>query len=91
MRKGELKMSTAIDLEIDKNMFAFQSQVAGLLDKHRGHFALLRDQKIIDVFESLRKAIDVAHQKFADGKFSIQEVTDQPIDLGFFSHVENLG
>lgn len=84
-------MSTAIDLEIDRNMFAFQSQLAGLLDKHRGHFALLRDQQIVEIFESLRKAIDVAHQKFSDGKFSIQEVTDRPIDLGFFSHAENLG
>lgn len=84
-------MSAAIDLEIDRNMFAFQSQLAGILDKYRGQFAVLRDQQIIGIFGSLRKAIDVAHQKFSDGRFSIQEVTDQPIDLGFFSHVENLG
>lgn len=84
-------MSIAIDLEIDRNMFAFQSQLAGIIEQHRGQFALLRDQKIVEIFDSLRKAIDVAHQKFADGKFSIQEVTDQPIDLGFYSHAENLG
>lgn len=84
-------MSATIDLEIDRNMFAFQSQLAGILEKHRGHFALLRDQQIIEIFQSLRKAIEVAHHKFSDGRFSIQEVTDRPIDLGFFSHVENLG
>jgi hypothetical protein len=26
-------------------------------------------------------------ETFADGVFSIQEVTDEPIDLGFWSHV----
>jgi hypothetical protein len=84
-------MSIAIDLEIDRNMFAFQSQLAGIIDEHRGQFALLRDQKIVEIFGSLRKAIDTAHQKFSDGRYSIQEVTDQPVDLGFYSHVENLG
>jgi hypothetical protein len=84
-------MSPSIDVEIDRNMFAFQSQLSSILTNHRGEFALIRDQQIVELFVSLKGAITAAHERFADNIYSIQEVTDQPIDLGFYSHADNYG
>lgn len=83
-------MTPAIDVEIDRNMFAFQSHLSSILGSHRGQYALLRDQQIVEFFVSLKSALQAAHERFSDDRYSIQEVTDQPIDLGFYSHADNL-
>lgn len=47
----------------------------------------MRDGQIIGFFATPREALRAAADRFPDGVFSIQEVTDEPIDLGFWSHV----
>jgi len=42
---------------------------------------------IIDFFAKPGDANRAGVERFPDGIFSIQEVTDEPIDLGFWSHV----
>ncbi len=73
--------------EIDANYDAFQRVLAGLLTEHRDRYALLRQREIVAIVDTPGEAYDIGHARFADGIFSIQEVTDEPIDLGFFSHV----
>lgn len=79
-------MSAELDAEIDRNLFAFQTMVSDLMRKHAGHYALLRKQSLISVHQALGAAILDGHERYDDGLFSIQRVTDKPIDLGFFSH-----
>jgi hypothetical protein len=79
-------MTSDQSLEIDRNLIAFQSVVANYLSQHRGSYAVLRNQEVVDIHARLSDAIEGAHLKFEDGLFSIQEITDRPIDLGFFSH-----
>jgi hypothetical protein len=88
---GNQSMNVELTNEIDRNLIAFQTVVSGYLDKHRGWFAILRDQKIVEIEACLSDAIEKAHSRFADGRFSIQEITDRPIDLGFFSHAHPHG
>jgi hypothetical protein len=57
------------------------------LAKHRGQFALMRHGEIIGFFDRPGAANVAAHEKYPDGLYSIQEVTDEPIDLGFWSNV----
>jgi hypothetical protein len=47
----------------------------------------MRDEQIIEFFDTARDAY-VAGQRFfnQDRLFSVQEVTETPVDLGFFSH-----
>ncbi len=77
--------------EIDQNFEYFQGVVSGLLAEHAGQFALLRDRSIDSYFPTAVAALTAGYQKFTDGQFSVQEVTNTPLDLGFYSHVANLG
>lgn len=82
-------MVDTMDVEIERNFFAFQSLVADLLPNHSDWFALLRKSAIVSVHQKLSDAIAEGERQFADGYYSIQSVTDQPLDLGFFSHASN--
>lgn len=74
--------------EVDRNYDAFVRMLASLLSEHRNEFALMRDAKIVEFFERPGDANRAGVDRFPDQIFSIQEVTDEPIDLGFWSHVD---
>ena len=74
-------------LEVDRNYDAFVRSLASILPQHRGQYALMRHGKIVDYFERPGAANVAGCTQFKDGLFSIQEVTDEPIDLGFWSNV----
>jgi hypothetical protein len=74
-------------IEVDRNYDVFVRMLAGLLTEHRDELALMRDGKVVGFYKTPRGALEAAAEKFPDGIFSIQEVTDEPIDLGFWSHV----
>lgn len=74
-------------LEVDRNYDAFARMLGSLLSEHRDQLALMRDGRVVGFYDSPREALRAAAEKFTDGIFSIQEVTDEPIDLGFWSHV----
>lgn len=72
--------------EVDANFEWFEQQLPQLLPRRSGMVALLRHRQIEDFFASAAGALAAGRERFADGLFSIQEVTDRPADLGFFSH-----
>ena len=74
-------------MEVDRNYDAFTRLLGTLLGDHRDELALMRDAEIVGFYRTPREALQAAAEKFPDGIFSIQEVTDEPIDLGFWSHV----
>ena len=80
---------TTLDTEVDRNLFAFLPKIPELLDQHAGAYALLKDQKIISLHQRLSEALASAEAKFSDGIYSIQRVTDKPVELGFFSYADN--
>lgn len=82
-------MNTELDLEIDRNLYAFLPRIPQLMAEHEGAYALLRHQEVVSLHKRLRDALDEASAKFSDGLFSIQQVTDKPIELGFFSYADN--
>lgn len=74
-------------LEVDRNYDAFTRILGTILSDHRDQLALMRDGEVVGFYPTPREALQAAAQKFPDRIFSIQEVTDEPIDLGFWSHV----
>jgi hypothetical protein len=82
-------MQTAFEREIDQNFQFFQGFVASLLPEKFGQFALLRARKVIGVYPRVADAMVAGHGSFADGIFSVQKVTDRPLDLGFLSHASD--
>lgn len=77
------------DFEVDRNFQAFQQIVGGLMATHAGQFAVLRQGAVDAYFKTAGEALIAAYRKFPDGLFSVQEVADRPLDLGFYSHVAN--
>ena len=72
--------------QIQRNYEAFMTMLPHLVLQHRGKFALMHDREIIEQFDTARDAYIAGQQLFTDGLFSVQEVTETPVDLGFFSH-----
>ena len=73
--------------QVDLNYDAFVRMLGGILDDHRDQLALMRDGKIVGFFDTPKEALQAADAMFPDEVFSLQEVTDEAIDLGFWSHV----
>lgn len=71
---------------VERNYKAFQAKLSSLLASHRGKFALMREGEIVEFFDTARDAYVTGKRLYSDALFSIQEVADTPVDLGFFSH-----
>jgi hypothetical protein len=77
--------------EVDRNFAFFQRELPRLLPTHRGKFALIRDCEITGFYDTAQDANTAGSQLYEDGLFSIQRVTDEVGDLGFYSHAVHLG
>ncbi|MEO5640253.1 MAG: hypothetical protein ABIQ98_00625 [Sphingomicrobium sp.] len=75
------------NVEVDRNYDAFVRMLGTILPEHRDQLALMRDGKIVEFYDTPGEANRAGVQMFADQIFSIQEVTDEPMDLGLWSHV----
>ena len=78
--------NSSIQAEVDKNYEAFQKLLPKLIEEHNGRFALMRGEKVEQIFDSIHDAVVFAKEKYDDDLFSVQEITEQIADLGFFSH-----
>lgn len=75
--------------EVDRNYDAFVGMLDSILVEHRNELALMRDGEIVGYFATPREALVAASERFTDGIFSVQEVTDEPIFLGVWSDAEH--
>lgn len=72
-------------LEVDANYDFLQRNLATLLAQHAGEYALLKSCEIVGYYAKPGSAYDEGIRRFPDGIFSIQEITDEPLHLGFWS------
>ncbi len=72
--------------EVDLNYKAFQELLPTMLPENLGKFCLMRRGEIIDVFDTAGDAYVAGSRIYPDALFSLQEVRDAPIDLGYYSH-----
>lgn len=79
-------MAYAIEVEIERNYAAFKDIMPTLLADSEGQYALLRDQELKGVYPSASEAERAGHAQFQDERYSIQQVSSMPIDLGFYSY-----
>lgn len=84
-------MTHAHQYEIEQNYQFFRGFVHSVVGEHRGHYAVLRHRDCVGIYGSLFDAVTESDKKYQDGEFSIQEITDAPLDLGFFSHASSEG
>lgn len=79
------------EAEVDRNFEAFQKVVGSLMSIHAGKHAVLRHGEIVAYSKTAAQALTEGYRRFPDGLFSVQEVADKPLDLGFYSHVASVG
>jgi len=80
-------MMDSIRQQVETNYKAFHEKLPSLLTTFRGKFALMRDGQIVEFFDTARDAYVAGQRIFKqDQLFSVQEVIETPVDLGFFSH-----
>lgn len=81
------KVAQHLREQVERNYQAFAQRLPSLLASHQGKFALMRDGEIIEFFDTARDAYVAGQKLFKDDQlFSVQEVVEAPVDLGFFSH-----
>lgn len=71
---------------LDKNFAAFRKVLPTIMQQHAGRFALMRNAEIVAFFDTARDAVIAGEHLYENGEFSIQEVTQTPINLGRFSY-----
>ena len=72
--------------QVDENYKAFLAALPTIVGTHRGKYALMKDGAIVGIYSTLEDAYTTASKFLAGQDFSVQKVTDEPVDLGFFSH-----
>ena len=72
--------------EIDRNLQAFLAMLPDLLKEHAGEHALMHSGQVVAYFPSALDAQIAGNQRFEATEFSIQQVTEQAEELGFYSY-----
>ncbi|MCY4262553.1 MAG: hypothetical protein OXC97_04465 [Candidatus Dadabacteria bacterium] len=70
--------------EIRENFEAFETFLPSIKQKYIGEFAVLREKQIVDYFDSMEDAVKYADTKYENGVYSIQQVDNRIVDLGYF-------
>lgn len=76
----------ASEEQLSKNYEAFQRQLPDLIPLHGGKFVLMHDGEIVEMFDTARDAYVSGNKLFPDKEFSIQEIANVPVNLGYLSH-----
>lgn len=84
-------MPQAARAQVDSNYEAFEALLPDILEEHSGQFALMASGEIVEYFENSLAATLSGARQFGVGRFSVQEVTQQPEHLGFYSYVGGTG
>ena len=86
MEDGAKMTSTSAREQVDKNYEAFVAMLPNILPIHQNKYALMKDGEVVGYYSTLEDAYMTANKFYHDQPFSVQKVTDIPVDLGFFSH-----
>jgi len=79
-------MVSAIQDEVDNNFEAFRKLLPSIIGDHRDKYALMKGGKILGYYSSAQDARTAAESFISDGLYSIQQVTDASINLGYFTY-----
>lgn len=79
-------MSAIPQGETERNYAAFMSKLPDLLESHRGEYALLHVQQVVGYYNSAAEAVMAGLTRYGAGAYSVQEVSGEVENLGFYSY-----
>ncbi len=77
--------------EIDENLKFFRDRLPSLIVDHSGKYALIRHREIMGIYDTVVDAQLSGAKFYDDGIFSVQKISDEPINLGIFTNAVHLG
>ncbi len=72
--------------QVELNFKVFSEKLPELIKTQMNKYALMRDGEIIEIYNSWEDAHKTGLRFYEDELFSIQKITNNSVDLGFFSH-----
>ena len=72
--------------EVEANYEAFRARFDELCREHPGEYALMRGGKIVEFFQAFNDAVKTGRLLYGDGVFSVQKVSQEKLDLGYWNH-----
>jgi hypothetical protein len=72
--------------EVEANYAKFAKLLPKLLESRAGKFAVMRAGEIVDFFDTIGDAARFGSHEYKDRVFSIQEVTDRALCIGYQSN-----
>jgi hypothetical protein len=74
---------------LEAELVYFDQHREELLGRARGKFALIKDTRLVDLFDSQADAIRRGYQEFGNAPFLVKQVVDVEVPFNFTSH--NIG
>ena len=71
--------------ELDRNQAAYEEIQTAMEREHNGRVALMHDGTVVDLYDGSEAAYKVGLSKYGLGNFSLINIGEQPISLGFFT------
>ena len=78
-------MNKSLQKEVDANFEAFQGVLPDLLPSESDRWALMRHGECVDFYDTLPDAETAGRAMYKGRTFSVQQVSDAVVDLGWFS------
>ena len=82
-------MNTAEPSPLEKELTYFERHRSELLGRAKGKFALIKDETLVDTFDSQFDAIRAGYRKFGNEPFLVKQIVAVDVPLNFTSF--NLG
>ena len=79
-------MIEALQKEVDTNYEAFRHLLPELMLREANRWALMKNGECVDFYDTLRDAETAGRALYDDGLFSVQQVSNTVVDMGWFSH-----
>ena len=77
-------MTQMVENQLDRNQAAYEAIQKEMEGKYMGRVVLMHDGEVVEVYNDGGDAYKVGCEKFGLGNFSLVNVGERPIDLGFF-------
>ncbi|HPD19108.1 MAG TPA: hypothetical protein PLF61_05550 [Candidatus Goldiibacteriota bacterium] len=72
---------------LQKEINFFQSNLKELLSKAKGEYALIKDEKLIDIFKSKEDAIKRGYELFGNSPFLVKQIVETEEIINFTSNL----
>ncbi|MYE38433.1 MAG: hypothetical protein F4X82_02870 [Candidatus Spechtbacteria bacterium SB0662_bin_43] len=85
MKTSDIKNNKRVSVA-QENYDFFLEKKDTIPPEHSDKFVLIYKKKFVGYFDTENDAFRVGFEKYGNGKFSIQKVSDEPVDLGIISY-----